>query len=182
MYILYKNKDYLIIVDYYLDYFEVDCLYSKIGSFIISKLKVYFVRYGIFDIFVFDNGLFFNGQEFVEFLRVYEFNYVIFLLNCVQFNGKVENVVKVIKCLINKSVVDQKDLYLVLLDFRNIFSQDIGYFVVQRIFGRRIKILLFVLEDMFKLWYVDKVKEQFYYRKGREMYYYNKGVKELLML
>lgn len=35
----------------------------------------------------------------------------------------------------------------------------------------RIKILLFVLKDMIKLWYVDKVEELLYYRKGREIYF-----------
>lgn len=35
----------------------------------------------------------------------------------------------------------------------------------------RIKILLFVLKDMIKLWYVDKVEELFYYRKVREIYF-----------
>lgn len=44
----------------------------------------------------------------------------------------------------------------------------------------RIKILLFVLKDMIKLWYVDKVEELFYYRKVREIYFQNKGVNELL--
>lgn len=42
-------------------------------------------------------------------------------------NGKAENAVKVIKRLINKSVTDQKDPYLALLDLRNTSSQDIGY-------------------------------------------------------
>lgn len=55
-------------------------------------------------------------------------------------NGKAENAVKVIKRLINKSVTDQKDPYLALLDLRNTSSQDIGYSAGQRIFGRRKKL------------------------------------------
>lgn len=75
-------------------------------------------------------------------------------------NGKAENAVKVIKRLINKSVTDQKDPYLALLDLRNTPSQDIGYSAVQRIFGRRTKTLLPVSEDMLKTRYDYKVKEQ----------------------
>lgn len=160
MYILHKNKDYLITVDYYLDYFEVDRLHSKTGSSIISKLKAHLARHGIPDTLVSDNGPPFNGQEFAEFSRAYEFNHVTSSPNCAQSNGKAENAVKVIKRLINKSVADQKDPYLALLDLRNTPSQDIGYSAVQRIFGRRTKTLLPVSEDMLKPRYAYKVKEQ----------------------
>lgn len=136
-------------------------------------------RHGIPDTLVSDNGPPFNGQEFAEFSRAYEFNHVTSSPNCAQSNGKAENAVKVIKRLINKSVADQKDPYLALLDLRNTPSQDIGYSAVQRIFGRRTKTLLPVSEDMLKPRYADKVKEQVNHRKGRETHYYNKGAKEL---
>nr|XP_034334879.1 uncharacterized protein K02A2.6-like [Crassostrea gigas] len=174
-----QNKDYLITVDYYSDYFEVDRLHSKTGSSIISKLKAHLTRHVIPDTLVSDNGPPFNGQEFAEFSRAYKFNHVTSLPNYAQSNGKAENAVKVIKRLINKSVADQKDPYLALLDLRNTPSQDIGYSAVQRIFGRRTKTLLPVSEDMLKPRYADKVKEQVNHRKGRETHYYNKGAKEL---
>lgn len=46
----------------------------------IGKLKKYFVIYGIFDIFYSDNRLFFNLNEFLVFVIMYEFEYVISLL------------------------------------------------------------------------------------------------------
>lgn len=70
-----QNKDYLITVDYYSNYFEVDHLHSKIGSSIISKLKAPLAIHGIPDTLVSDNGPPFNGQEFAEFSRAYEFNH-----------------------------------------------------------------------------------------------------------
>ena len=39
-----QNKDYLITVDYYSDFFEVDRLHSKTGSAIIGKLKSHLAR------------------------------------------------------------------------------------------------------------------------------------------
>ncbi|XP_062577795.1 uncharacterized protein K02A2.6-like [Saccostrea cucullata] len=169
----------LFIIDYYSDYFEVDRLHSKTGSTIISKLKAHLARHEIPDTLVSDNGLPFNGQEFAEFSRTYEFNHVTSSPNYAQSNGKAENAVKIIKRLINKSVADQKDPYLALLDLRNTPSQDIGYSAVQRIFGRRTKTLLPVSENMLKPRYADKVKEQLRCRKGRETHYYNKGAKEM---
>lgn len=71
----------MCIVDYYSDYFEIDKLYKvKIGVVVIGKLKKYFVIYGIFDIFYSDNRLFFNLNEFLVFVIMYEFEYVISLL------------------------------------------------------------------------------------------------------
>lgn len=165
-------KQGVITVDYYSDYFEVDRLHSKTGSSIISKLNAHLARHGIPDTLVSDNRPPFNGQEFAEFSRAYEFNHVTSSPNYAQSNGKAENAVKVIKRLINNSVADQKDPNVALLDLRNTPSQDIGYSAVQRIFGRRTK-------DMLKPRYADKVKEQLHYRRGRETHYYNKGAKEL---
>lgn len=44
-----EYKDYIVIVDYYLNFFEVDQLFIKIVKVVICKVKVYFVRYGILD-------------------------------------------------------------------------------------------------------------------------------------
>lgn len=71
-----QNKDYLITVDYYSNYIEVDHLHSKISSSIISKLKAPLARNGIPDTLVSDNGPPFNGQEFTDFSRAYEFNHI----------------------------------------------------------------------------------------------------------
>lgn len=101
------DKDYLITVDYYSDYFEVDRLDSKTGSSIISKLKAHLARHGIPDTLVSDNGPPFNGQEFDEFPRTYEFNHVTSSPYYAQSNGKAENAVKVIKCLIKKSCLSE---------------------------------------------------------------------------
>jgi hypothetical protein len=78
-----------------------------------------------------------------------------------------------------KSVADQRDPYLALLDLRNTPNEDIGFSAVQRIFGRRTKTLLPVLENLLKPRYAERVQEQLHYRKGRETHYYNRGAKEL---
>lgn len=44
-----EYKDFIVIVDYYLNFFEVDQLFIKIVKVVICKVKVYFVRYGILD-------------------------------------------------------------------------------------------------------------------------------------
>ncbi|XP_061194972.1 uncharacterized protein LOC133203143 [Saccostrea echinata] len=50
-----ESKDYLILADYYSDYFEVERLHSKTGS-IIRMMKSQFARHGIPDRVISDNG------------------------------------------------------------------------------------------------------------------------------
>ena len=72
----YQNKDSLITVDYYSNFFKVDRLHSKTGSAIVGKVKSHLSRHGIPDTLISDNGPSFNGKEFVEFGSIFEFNHV----------------------------------------------------------------------------------------------------------
>ena len=58
------STKYVITVDYYLNFFEVDSVKYVISSTVIRKMKVAFARHGISDIVVSDNGLQFSSQEF----------------------------------------------------------------------------------------------------------------------
>lgn len=53
---MFENEQYLIVVDYYSRYFEFERMFIIISLVIINKLKVIFVRYGILEKLVFDNG------------------------------------------------------------------------------------------------------------------------------
>jgi hypothetical protein len=89
-----QNMDYLVTLDYYSDFFEIDRLHSKLGNAIISKLKAHLARHGIPDTLISDNGPQFNGQEFAEFARKYEFSHMSSSSNYAQSNGKAENAEK----------------------------------------------------------------------------------------
>ena len=108
-------------------------------------------RHSIPDTPISENGPPFNGQEFVEIGRKYKFNHV--HLQQIMRNPmeKRKTAVKIVKRLIMKSVADHRDPYLALLDLRNTPSQDIGYSVAKRIFGRRTKTLLPVSENLLRL-------------------------------
>lgn len=46
---IFDGKDYLVIIDYFSNFWEVDRLLNIKAIIIIFKLKSYFVRYGISD-------------------------------------------------------------------------------------------------------------------------------------
>ena len=50
------GKDYLITVDYYSSFFEVERLRNKTGKEVIGKLKQHLARHGLPNEFVSDNG------------------------------------------------------------------------------------------------------------------------------
>lgn len=93
----FQGQDYFVIIDYYLNFFEVDKFVSKIFKEVIEKFKFYMVRYGILDKIVIDNGFYCSLQEFKKFKDLYEFDYVISFFIYLQLNGKVENVVKIVQ-------------------------------------------------------------------------------------
>lgn len=56
-----------------------------------------FVIFGIFRVVKLDNGLFFNGEEFVKFVRVFGFKYRKVISFWSRVNGEVERFVKILK-------------------------------------------------------------------------------------
>lgn len=113
---------YLIMVDYNFNFIEVVLLkYDIIIRNVIKYQRENIIRYGIFDILISDNGFQYISVEFKFFVVSYGIEYVIFLFLYVQFNGLVEMLVQMVKILMKKCFEFGDDVYLVLLDLRNIF-------------------------------------------------------------
>ena len=70
-----NNRDFLITVDYYSNYFEVDRLTSKTAKEVINKTKANFARHGIPDQVFSDNGQPFSSSDFENFAAVYGFEH-----------------------------------------------------------------------------------------------------------
>jgi len=69
----YNQHSYLITVDYFSNYFEIDRLYGKKSVDIIYKLKQHWARQGIPLQCCTDNGPPFNSDAFKYFAKCYEF-------------------------------------------------------------------------------------------------------------
>ncbi|XP_032218641.2 uncharacterized protein K02A2.6-like [Nematostella vectensis] len=132
------NKDFLVSVDYYSSFFEVDRFTSKTAKEVIGKIKAHFARHGIPDQVITDNGQPFASGHFLELSNHYSFEHVTSSPTYAQSNGKVENAVKIAKKLMRKVFEAKNDPYA-LLDWRNTPSECLNTSPVQRIFGRRPK-------------------------------------------
>ena len=133
----YKQKDYLITVDYYSDFWEVDLLTDTTSQTVIDHTKSYFARYGIPEIVVTDNGPQFRSQEYEKFASTWEFTHTTSSPYRSQSNGKAESAVKIAKKLIAKATTDKQDLQLTILDWRNTPTVRLQTSPAQKLYSRR---------------------------------------------
>ena len=110
------HQNFLIIVDYWSSYFEVQELHRTTSSSVINAFKVQFARHGIPDTLVTDNGTQFTSAEFQAFATKWGIIHRTSSPHYPQSNGKAENAVKTCKALLKKAKMDNTDLLLALLD------------------------------------------------------------------
>lgn len=110
------GKYYLVVVDYYFNFIEIDLFIMMMSVCIVILFKKYCVCYGILRMIVLDGGLQFISYEFNLFVEDWGINYVILLLMYQRVNGKVEFVVKIMKFFFVKIYKEGGDFYEVMLE------------------------------------------------------------------
>ena len=118
-----NGKHYLILVDYYSNFVEIDELRDTTSKQVINRCKCQFARHGIPDTLMSDNGPQFSSAKFRQFSVTYQFIHITSSFHYPQSNRKAERAVQTIKNLTKKSQTDNKDFQLALLDFRNTPNQ-----------------------------------------------------------
>ena len=146
---VYDSVNYLVLVDYFSDFWKVAMLNNTMWTSIIKFCKQQFSRHGIPDILISDNGPQLKSSEFTEFARTWQFTHVTTSPYHSQSNGKVESAVKIVKSIIKKSQRDKRDLWLSILDWRNTPTECMNTSPVQRLFSRRTKTVLPTTSDLF---------------------------------
>ena len=179
----FSNRHYLVTVDYYSNFWEVDRMESSTTpKAVISKLKQHVTRHGIPDKVVSDNGPQFDSDEFRRFACEWEFERVTSSPGHAQSNGLAESAVKTVKRLIRKAHEDGKDPWLALLNQRNTPTEGMRNSPVQRLMSRRTRTLLQVRETLLKLKLAESVQEERNKIKMKQAFYYNRNAKNLLPL
>ena len=174
-----NGSEFMVTVDYYSSFFEVDRLMTKTAKEVIKKLKAHLARHGVPDQLVSDNGQPFASASFQEFANTYNFEHVTSSPTYPQSNGKVENAVKTAKTLLEKARKSEQDPYLALLDWRNTPTETVKTSPVQRLFGRRTKTLLPTSNRLLKPKIPEDVDQKIKLQKAKQSLYFNEGAKEL---
>lgn len=138
----FDHQNYLIITDYFSNFFEMESLNQLTSREVIRKLRSQFARHGIPDICMSDNGPQFASAEFADFAHLWEFDHITSSPHYPQSNGKAEQAVKVAEQILKKAKHSKSDPYLALLDYRNTPTQHVGTSPAMRLMGRRTKTFL----------------------------------------
>lgn len=134
----FDGKEYLLTVDYYSRFFEVDYLPDTRSSAVILKLQVHLSRNGICDILVSDNGPQFSSAEFDQFAKSWGFDHITSSPFHPQGNALAEKGVGIAKKLMKKAKDTGQSPYLAFLEYRNT-PLECGYTPAQLLFSRRTK-------------------------------------------
>ena len=135
----FVGNDYLVTVDYFSIFWEIDFLENTKPTTVIHKLRALFATYGIPDTVVSDNGPQFSCVEFATFAADWEFDHVTSSPTYAQSNGKAEQAVKSAKRLMKRAKRSKQDVYLSILDFRNTPSGGMSSSPAQRLMSQRTK-------------------------------------------
>ncbi len=138
----FQNKDYLVTVDYFSNFFEVDYLTTTSSNAVIKKLKGHIARYGIPDEVVSDNGPQYDSNEFQAFAQSYGFKHTRTSPHHPQSNGKAESAVKQAKKTLQMTRESGTDYYLALLNVRNTPQEGHNSSPAQRMMNRRTRTTL----------------------------------------
>lgn len=173
-----KKKRFLITVDHYSDFFEIDELNDLSARATIKICKQNFSRHGKPKICVTDGGTNFKSNEFERFAADWEFEIVHSSPHHQQGNGKAESAVKMAKNLIKKSIDSKGDFWLALLQWRNTPNKT-DYSPVQRLFSRKTRCNIPSMSDEFNPKVPEDVKQRIEANRNRAKQQYDKHVANL---
>ena len=135
----YNGENYMVTVDVFSDFFEVDRLGQKTNAAkIIQMSKRHFSRYGIPIELHTDNGPQFVSEEYKDFLSSWNITHITSSPYFAQSNGKAEAAVKVAKRLLKKCKLNDEDYEYGLLEIRNV-PQTEGVSRAKKFFGRSLR-------------------------------------------
>ena len=172
-----NNQKYLVMVDYYSGFIEINLLQNGTTSKqIVAHCKSQFSRHGIPDRLITDNGPQFSSTMFKEFSKCYGFEHQTASPHYPQSNGMAEKAVQTAKNLIKKAILDKRDPYLALLEYRNTPISDTLGSPAQRLMGRRTKTLLPTTAKLLqpKLINPQSVFRELRNRKTLQKFYYDR--------
>ena len=135
------QRNYLITVDYYSRFFEIDELQTATSASIIRKLSVHFARHGIPEIVFSDNGTNFTSLEFQNFARTWDFKHDISSPEFPQSYGLAERSVQTAKNIITKAKADRTNPLISLLEYRAAPVDGLAS-PAQLLMGRRLRSIL----------------------------------------
>ncbi|KAL6477056.1 hypothetical protein MHYP_G00155550 [Metynnis hypsauchen] len=138
----HKKQNCLVVSDYYSRYIEILHMPVTTSAQVVKLLKATFVRYGIPEEVVSDNGPQFTSLEFKELARELDFTHITSSPHNPQGNGHAERAVQTAK-----RILYQKDPLLALMCYRATPCNCMGASPAELLMGHKIRTTLPTLES-----------------------------------
>ncbi|CAH2208146.1 jg24630, partial [Pararge aegeria aegeria] len=145
----YRNRNFLLLVDYFSNFIEVSTLNSIGSKAVIQAMKDQFARHGIPAQLLTDGGPAYRSKEFMEFRKKWGFEHIFTSPNYPQANGRSEKSVQTIKNYLIKATNSGSDFYLGLLNFRACPREGLAS-PAELLMGRRLSTRLPAYEQMLR--------------------------------
>ena len=168
----HDGKNYLVTVDHYSDFIEVDILENTLSATVVEKTRIQFCRHGILEILLTDNGPQFVSSDFETFCAQMGISHITSSPYWPKGNGKAEASVKIIKAMIKKS----EDLQLALLMYRNTPNQGYTFSPVQRCMNRHTRTTIPIMKDLLKFSTSKLVQGEISAKRQKAQACYNKKI------
>ena len=175
----FQGNNFLITVDAFSGYWEVDKLPQTTSPAVIDATKQHFARYGIPDRVYTDNGPQFDCAEYTRFSNAWQFEHYTSSPYHSQSNGMVEAAVKTAKTLQKKASAAHRDQWLSFLDYRNTPTEGMDSSPVQRLMSQRTKTLLPVAQHLLEPEIQSDVERKLTKKRRKAKKYFDRGSKEL---
>ena len=108
---IWNNTNYVLVVDYNSNYFEIAQLASTKSSTVIQHIKSIFARHGVPEIVISENGPQYSSEEFHQFSTPWGFVHKTLSPTYPQSNGFAERNVQTVKRLLTRAKAINQDPY-----------------------------------------------------------------------
>lgn len=178
---LFDTQNYLIMVDYYSQYFEISPVNTYNSQTVVTQCKSMFSRHGIPCQIISDGGPPFNSQHFKEFCQSWDIDHVMSSPYYPKSNGLVERTIQTIKNILRKCKESGSDVYLAMLQFRNAPKAENINSPAMLLMSRQLRSNIPSSELVLKPCTIDsnKEKEKMNMKQNKMKYYHDKKAKYL---
>ena len=112
------SQDFVLVVDYYSRYWDIEKLYRTDSATVIKKLNFwysYFSRMGIPEVMRIDNEPQYSSTSFKTFAKDWKFQHIASSPEYPRSNGLAEKTAQIVKSLLEKAKDENKDPHLTML-------------------------------------------------------------------
>nr|XP_006820942.1 PREDICTED: uncharacterized protein K02A2.6-like [Saccoglossus kowalevskii] len=162
----------------------MDTLRNMTSRTVISKIKRHFTVHGIPHTIISDNAGQFASIEFKQFSKEWNFNHITSNPEYPQSNGLAERAVQSAKKLLEKTEREGSDLYLNLLNLRNVPSDNTLGSPAQRLMSRRTRTSVPISKPLLNPHIKNsrKISSQLSKKRGQKKKHFDKSAKALTPL